>query len=102
MGITGDLLHLFSSYLSGRSLHVAVNRCTSASFPVEVSVPQGSVLRPILWNIYFNDLLQSAPLASAYANDCTLFWTYAREELQDVVQSVTKQLAVIMAWGDRW
>ena len=102
MGITGDLLHLFSSYLSGSSLRVAVNRCTSASFPVEASIPQGSVLGPILWNIYFNDLLQSAPSASAYADDCTLSWTYAREELQDVVQSVNKQLTDIMAWGDRW
>ena len=61
MGITGDLLHLHSSYLSGRSLRVAVNGCTSASLPVKASVPQGSVLRPILWNVYFNDPLQSAP-----------------------------------------
>ena len=102
MDITFDLLHLVSSYLSGRSLRVAVNGCTSASFPVEASVPQGSVLGLILWNIYFNDFLQSVPSASAYADDCTLSWTYAREELQDVVQSVNKQLADIMAWGDRW
>ena len=44
MGITGDLLHLFSSYLTGRSLRVVVNRHTSASFPIEASVPQGSVM----------------------------------------------------------
>ena len=48
MGITGDLLHLFSSYLTGRSLRVVVNGHTSASFPIEASVPQGSVLGPIL------------------------------------------------------
>ena len=61
MGITGDLLHLFSRYLSDRNLRITVNGCTSASFPVEASVPQCSVLGPILWNIYFNELLQSAP-----------------------------------------
>ena len=101
MGITGDLLHLFSSYLTGRNLRVVVNGCTSASFFVETSVPQESVLGPIFWNIYFNDL-QSAPSTSAFADDCILSWTYAQEELQDVVQSVNKQLADIMAWGDKW
>ena len=35
LGITGDLLHLLSSYLTGRSLRVVVNGHTSASFPVE-------------------------------------------------------------------
>ena len=102
LGITGNLLHLLSSYLTGRSLRVAVNGHASASFPVEASVPQGSVLGPILWNIFFNDLLQCTPSASAYADDCTLSWTYERGEEADVVQSVNTQLADIMAWGKRW
>ena len=48
LGITGDLLHLFFSYLTGRSLRVVVNGHTSASFPIKASVPQGSVLGQIL------------------------------------------------------
>ena len=36
LGITGDLLHLFSSYLTGRNLHVVVSRCTSAWFRTKV------------------------------------------------------------------
>ena len=59
LGITGDQLHLFSSCLTGRSLCVVVNGHTSTSFPIEASVPQGLVL-------------QSVPLANAYADDCTL------------------------------
>ena len=66
---------------------------------MEASVPQGSVLGPILWNTY---LLQSALSASAFADDCIFSWTHAREKFQDVVQSVNKQLADIMAWDDRW
>lgn len=102
IGITGDLLHLFSSYLTNRSLRVVVNGHTSASYPVEASVPQGSVLGPILWNIYLNDLLQSTPSARAYADDCTLSWTYEREEAEEVVQSANALLSDVMAWGDRW
>ena len=76
LGITKDLLLLFSNYLTGRKLHVMVNGCTSASFTVEVSVPQGSVLGPVL-----NDLLQSITTAAAYTDDCTLSQNYVREEV---------------------
>lgn len=62
-----------------------VNGHTFASYPVEGYVPQESVLRPILWNVYFNDLLQSILSASAYADDYTLSWTYEKEETQAVV-----------------
>ncbi|MPC54568.1 hypothetical protein E2C01_048489 [Portunus trituberculatus] len=51
----------FSSYLTGRSLHIVVNGHSSASFPVETFVTQGSVLRPILWEIYCNDLQSISP-----------------------------------------
>ena len=72
LGITGDLLLLFSSCLTGRNLHDVVNGCTLASFSIEASVPQGSVLRRVLWNIYLNDLLSIPTAAAAYADDCTL------------------------------
>ena len=81
LGVTGRLLELFSSYLYGRSLRVMVNGCTSVTFPVEASVPHGSILGPLLWNINFNDILQCLPVALAYADDCTLSQCYAREEI---------------------
>ena len=80
MGITGDHLHLFSSYLTGRRLSVVVNGYTSTSFPVEASVPHRSVLGLILWIIYFNDLLQSAATTSVFADNCILSWAYASKE----------------------
>ncbi len=75
---------------------------TSAAYPVEASVPQGSILGPILWNIYFNDLLQSLPVASAYADDCTLSQSYDRGAAADVIETANRQLGDIMAWGRRW
>ena len=102
LGITGQLLQLFSSYLHGRSLRAVVNGCTSGSYPVTASVPQGSVLGPILWNVYFDDLLRGLPVASAYADDCTLTHSYTREETADVINATNRQLGDIMAWGSRW
>ena len=101
-GISGQLLELFLSYLHGRSLKVVVSGCTSSSYPLEASVPQGSILGPILWNIYFNDLLQSLPVASAYADDCTLSHSYTRTETVNVINIVNSQLDDIMTWGRKW
>ena len=96
-GVAGRLLELFSSYLHGRSLRVVVRGCTSATYPVEASVPQGSILGPLLWNVYFNDLLQSLPVASAYADDCTLSHSYSREEAANVIDATNRHLVDITA-----
>lgn len=71
LDITGDMLHLFSTYLTGRSLPVVVNGHTSASFLVEASVKQGSGMGPILWNIFFSDLHKRIPSANTYMDDFT-------------------------------
>jgi len=44
LGIDGKLLSLLQDYLKGTSLQVAINGHTSSEYPVEASVPQGSVL----------------------------------------------------------
>ena len=71
-GFQGHFLMLLSDYLHDRTLQVVVNGQESRSFPVGASVPQGSVLGPVLWNFYIDDLLQTLPAVSAYADDCTL------------------------------
>lgn len=101
-GIQGDLLCLLGNYLQGRTLQVVVNGQASESLPVEASVPQGSVLGPVLWNIYIDDLLQQLPSVSAYADDCTLSCTYPRRDSGQVVDKINHQLGVIHEWGERW
>ena len=46
IGVGGDLLSMLANYLTGRSLKVVVNGHSSTSYPVEASVPQGSVIDP--------------------------------------------------------
>lgn len=60
------------------------------SYPVSARVPQGSVLGSILWSVYFGELLRSIAAASAYADDCTLTHSYAREETADTIDATNR------------
>ena len=71
-GITGSFLDVCRDYLSDRQLRVVINGYESTYRKIGASVPQGSVLGPIIWKIFFNDLLNLVPQAYAYVDDCTL------------------------------
>lgn len=101
-GIAGDLLRLFENYLKRRTLRVVVNGYTSNEFPIEASVPQGSVIGPLLWNIYFNDILQLIPEAYAYADDCTVAFTCNDNNRHATIRKINETLKLIVAWGNRW
>ena len=57
-GLKGPTLNLFQSYLSNRKQYTEIEDTTSTILPIQVGVPQGSILGPILFIIYVNDLPQ--------------------------------------------
>ena len=74
-GISGSLLGWFSSYLLNRRQRVTVLGATSSEKPVLSGVPQCSILGPILFLLYVNDLpdvVNNAKVAS-FADDTKLF-----------------------------
>lgn len=75
-GITGKLLGLIRVYLMGRTQRVAVNGTFSAPHAVVSGVPQGSIIGPLLFVLFMNDVydcLVGDTMALLYADDIKLF-----------------------------
>ena len=67
-------MHWISGYLASHSQSVEVNGESSLPVPVISGVPQGSVLGPLLFLIYINDLaLRDGVKVTLYADDVLLF-----------------------------
>ena len=75
MGVSGKLYNLLENYLSDRFQRVLLNGQTSSWRPVLAGVPQGSILGPLLFLIYINDLPNELKSnAKLFADDTSLFY----------------------------
>jgi hypothetical protein len=74
-GIRGIALEWFKSYLSGRVQYVSYNNVASGTRNISCGVPQGSVLGPLLFIIYTNDLPKSIQNSKSiiFADDTTVY-----------------------------
>ena len=73
-GIDGKLLNLFKNYLSNRKQRVVLNGMESKWGEIRAGVPQGSVLGPLLFLIYINDLEDGIKSnVKFFADDTSLF-----------------------------
>ena len=102
IGITGKALAWFTSYLQNRSQTITINGKQSRSQQLECGVPQGSVLGPILFNIYTaaNGLLlrQEKTNYSMYADETDLYLIFKPSELTENVAEMERTAGLVRRW----
>ena len=85
-GIEGSTLSLLSSYLSNRKQRVILNGFTSEWASIESGVPQGSVLGPLLFLIYINDLEANIQSSIKFFADDTMLYSIISDPLASAAE----------------
>ena len=97
-GIRGIPLERFKSYLNNRKQYVSVCGNISETLEITSGVPQGSVLGPLLFLLYINDL----PLVSKkltfflFADDTNIY--YESSDVLEIQKTVNKELKKVRKW----
>lgn len=95
------LIKLIHNYLTNRTFKIKVNNSFSEQQTPTAGVPQGSVLGPVLFTYYINDIPQFAKTQIAIFADDTAIYAHSHH-----AQVATKQLQIhlgqILEWAENW
>jgi hypothetical protein len=103
-GICGKLLSWIAAFLNGRSQSVVVENINSTYINVLSGVPQGSVLGPILFILFINDIdsvCQSCTKLKLFADDLKLY-SVVKLNLSSNTVSLQQSLDAVCSWANEW
>lgn len=97
-GVRGKALEWFRNYLQDRTKYVSVNNCESTVRHITCGVPQGSLLGPLLFILYINDLKSASAILSLilFADETNIFLSHCNP--QRLLDTVNSELILIYEW----
>ena len=100
-GFRGKILKFLENFLKNRSQQVKINNCVSNQLPVVSGVPQGSVLGPLLFIIYINDIVDVLEHATIkiYADDSKIYFRCRNDEDFEKLQH---DIGNVQTWANKW
>ena len=99
-GMRGKLLQWIRGFLSSRTQQVILDGCNSASVPVISGVPQGTVLGPLLFLCYVNDIPSCVSSnIRLHADDILIYRVVTCDADSDELQ---RDLVSLQRWSDEW
>ena len=101
-GISSVSLQWFTSYISSRTSTVVIHPHSSASALLTCGVPQGSVLGPVLFNLYTTPLTSLISASSIsdllYADDSQLFISFVPKNFTSAINNLQSTIILISSW----
>ena len=97
-GIRGNALEIFRSYLSNRQQYVTIDNCKSQTRPISHGVPQGSVLGPLFFLLFINDLPNCCPEGKVrlFADDTTIF--FHSNNINEIITTGRNIMIQLTSW----
>ena len=100
-GISGSLLSWFTDYLNDRLQRVVLPGGSSAWTPIKAGVPQGSILGPLLFLLYINDIVEDINSSIRLFADDTSLYIIVDDAIQ-AAETLNSDLEKISRWAQQW
>ena len=97
-GVRGTSLLWIRDYLSNRKQYVLYQSSESPTSNITCGVPQGSILGPLLFLVYINDIVHSSPLLSftLFADDTNIF--YSHKNFDTLTSTLNSEISKVSQW----